>query len=86
MCGGSNRLSVYSYKLPDTAAQLPPVISENYKLKGCFLDNISVRSLSASSLHSPTLTDESCVANCQLLGYIALRALSMGTSVVAIMR
>lgn len=69
MCGGSNRLRVYSYNLPYTAAQLPPVISGNYKLKGCFSDNVNVRSLNASSFHSPTLTDESCVTNCQLLGY-----------------
>lgn len=69
MCGGSNRLNVYSNNLPYTAAQLPPVISRNYKPKGCFSDNVNVRSLSASSFHSPTLTDESCVANCQLLGY-----------------
>jgi hypothetical protein len=68
ICGGSGRLSVYTYNQPYTPSVIPATVG-SYRLKGCYTDVKATRGLSAYAFTSATLTDESCVANCQSRGY-----------------
>ncbi|KAE9379342.1 WSC-domain-containing protein [Stipitochalara longipes BDJ] len=67
-CGGTNRLSVYTYNKPYTPAVVPAAVGA-YNLKGCYTDVVATRGLSAYTVTSTTMTNEVCVSTCQSKGY-----------------
>ena len=69
MCGGSNRLSVYSNNLYRAAAAVVPRVG-NYVSQGCYSEGTSGRVLSSASyVDANNMMAEKCVGFCDAKGF-----------------
>ena len=75
MCGGPNRLSIYSSGQPVIYEAPKPQVSglnETWQYMGCAIDNINDERTFRWKLHRPqTLTATECLSTCATFGYAA---------------
>ncbi|KAL8671645.1 MAG: hypothetical protein Q9168_003851 [Polycauliona sp. 1 TL-2023] len=64
VCGGGNRLNVYTFGNPTTVT--PPVSTpKDYAFDGCFTEATSGRALTGSTFYDDAMTVEKCAAVCK---------------------